>query len=101
MSDYPFAVSLPTARRLEESGDGLADGIVFSVSSSRESRPSVAAARRNVREVLEENLDRSIDPWRDVETGEELELVRGWFNIIAPEESGAVAFCVSDGNFSA
>jgi hypothetical protein len=99
MSEYPFAVGLPTARRLEKDTDGLADDVVFSVSQFPRATPQrIEAARKNVREVLDENLDRSVEPWRDVEMGEELELVRGWFNIVAPEESGAVAFCVSDGN---
>ena len=78
MSEYPFAVSLPTARRLEESGDGLADDVVFSLSQfPRATAARINAARKNAREVLEENLDRTTDPWTDVETGERLELVRG------------------------
>ena len=58
----------------------------------------IEAARKNVREVLEEDLDRTTDPWTDKATGERLELVRSYFNIIDPAESGAVAFTISDGN---
>ena len=97
MSEYPFA--LPTARRLEQDSDGYADGVVFSVSMfPRATAARIEAARRNVREVLEENLDRTTDPWTDKATGERLELVRSYFNIIDPAESGAVAFTISDGN---
>ena len=58
---------------------------VFSVSQFPRATPQrIEAARKNVREVLDENLDRSVEPWRDVETGEELELVRGWFTSLLP-----------------
>lgn len=58
----------------------------------------IEAARKNVREIPDERLDRSTDPWTDRQTGEEFELVRSYFNIVDPASSGAVAFVVSDGN---
>ncbi len=99
MSD-PYALgNVPTERRLEQDSDGLPDGVTFSVSRfPHATKARIAAARKNVREVLDENLDRTTDPWTDRETGEAYEMVRGFFNIVAPAESGAVAFTVSDGN---
>ena len=100
MSD-PYALgNVPTGRRLEQdTDDRLPDGVTFSISRFPRATPKrVAAARKNAREIPDERLDRSVDPWRDRETGEEYEMVRSFFNIVAPEESGAVAFTISDGN---
>ena len=78
---------------------GLPKGVVFSISKFPRATPQrIAAARKNAREILDENLDRSTDPWTDRETGETYELVREFFNIVDPGASGAVAFTVSDGN---
>ena len=99
MGETPWAIGLPTARRLEQDSDELPDGVVFSVSQfPRATAARVAAARRNVREVLEEDLDRTTDPWTDKLTGERLELVKSYFNVIDPAECGATAFVISDGN---
>jgi hypothetical protein len=97
---HPYSFGLPEGRRLVQDGDdGLADGVVFSVSRfPRVTAKRVEAAREFAREIPDERLDRSTDPWRDRETGEEFELVRSWFNIVDPASSGAVAFTVSDGN---
>ena len=64
MSD-PYALgNVPTGRRLEQdSDDRLADGVAFSISRfPRATKQRVEAARKNAREVLDENLDRSTDP---------------------------------------
>ena len=103
MSDpytHPFAFGLPEGRRLDESGeDRLADGVVFNISRfPRATAKRIEAARKYIREIPDERLDRSVDPWRDRETGEEFELVRSHLNIVDPASSGAVAFTVSDGN---
>ena len=103
MSDpltHPYAFGLPEGRLLDESGeDRLAEGVVFNISMfPRATAKRIEAARKYIRDIPDERLDRSVDPWRDRETGEEFELVRSFFNIVAPAESGAVAFVVSDGN---
>ena len=100
MSD-PYALgNVPTGRRLDlDTDDRLADGVAFSISRfPRATKQRVEAARKNAREIPDERIDRSTDPWRDRETGEEFELVKSYFNIVAPAESGAVAFTISDGN---
>ena len=103
MSDpliHPYAFGLPEGRLLDEGEDDRhADGVVFSISMFPRATPQrIEAARKNVREIPDERIDRSVDPWRDRETGEEFELVRSFFNIIDPASSGAVAFTISDGN---
>ena len=96
---HPVSFGLPEGRRLDEPSDGLSKGVVFNISKFPRATPQrVAAARKNAREVLDENLDRSTDPWTDRETGETYELVREFFNIVDPGASGAVAFTISDGN---
>ena len=73
--------------------------MVFNISRfPRATAKRIEAARKYIREIPDERLDRSVDPWRDRETGEEFELVRSHFNIVDPASSGAVAFTVSDGN---
>ena len=57
----------------------------------------IEAARKNLPEIPDERIDRSVEPWRDRETGKEYDLVRSFLNIIDPAPSGAVAFTVSDG----
>ena len=50
----------------------LADGWPSAISRFRRATQArVEAARKNAREISDENLDRSVDPWRDRETGEE------------------------------
>ena len=99
---HPVSFGLPEGRRLDEPSDGLSKGVVFNISKFPRATPQrIAAARKNAREVLDENLDRSTDPWTDRETGETYELVREFFNIVDPGASGAVAFTISDGTFSA
>ena len=64
---------------------------------ARATEQRVEAASRNLPEIPDERIDRSTDPWTDRETGETYELVRGFFDILLPAASGAVAFTVSDG----
>ena len=103
MSDplvHPYTFGLPEGRMLDvEGGDRLAEGVVFNISMfPRATAKRIEAARKYIREIPDERLDRSTDPWTDKETGEEFELVKSYFNIVDPASSGAVAFTVSDGN---
>ena len=73
--------------------------VVFSISMFPRATPKrIEAARKNIREIPDERIDRSTDPWTDKETGEQFELVKSHFNIVDPASSGAVAFTISDGN---
>jgi len=94
---HPYAFGLPEGRLLNEGAeDRYADGVVFNLSIFPRATPQrIEAARRNVREIPDERLDRSTDPWTDRETGEELELVSSWFNVVDPAASGAVAFTIT------
>ena len=97
--EIAFSLGLPEGRRLEQPGGGLEAGVFGNISQfPRATDERVEAARKNAREIPDERLDRTVDPWRDRETGEEFELVRSYFNIVDPASSGAVAFTVSDGN---
>ena len=103
MSDpliQPYSFGLPDGRRLEEDGDDRLDaGTVFNISRFPRATPKrVEAARKYIREIPDERIDRTTDPWTDKETGEQFELVKSHFNIVDPAASGAVAFTVSDGN---
>ena len=96
---HPYSFGLPTGGRLDqEADDRFANGVVANICTLPRATPQrVEAARRNVREIPDERLDRSVDPWRDRETGEEFELVRSFFNVVDPAASGAIAFTVHDG----
>ena len=104
MSDpltHPFAFGLPEGRLLvdEDGEDRYAEGVVFTISQfPRATAKRIEAARKYVREIPDERLDRTTDPWTDRETGEAFELVKSHFNIVDPATSGAVAFTISDGN---
>ena len=100
MSDpltHPYSFGLPDGRLLDETTDDrLDEGTVFNISQFPRATPKrVEAARKYAREIPDERLDRTVDPWRDRETGEEFELVTSHFNIVDPAASGAVAFTVS------
>ena len=103
MSDpltHPYVFGLPEGRMLDvEDGDRLAEGVVFNISMFPHATPKrVEAARKYIREIPDERIDRTTDPWTDKETGEQFELVKSHFNIVDPASSGAVAFTISDGN---
>ena len=95
MTDGPFIYGVPEGRVLETGGGEDAVGNICSLPRATPQR--IEAARRNVREIPDEHLDRSVFPWRDRESGEAFELVRGYFNPVDPEASNATAFVVSDG----
>ncbi len=95
----PFIYGVPEGRVLDQTGGAYAEGVFGNISQFPRATPQrIEAARKYMSEIPDERLDRSTDPWRDRETGEEFELIRGFLNIVDPASSGAVAFTVSDGN---
>jgi hypothetical protein len=75
--EIAFSLGLPEGRRLDPPGGGLGDKVFGNVSMfPRATEARVAAARQYAREVPDERIDRSTDPWTDRETGETYELVR-------------------------
>ena len=101
MSDpltHPYSFGLPTGRLLDVDSGGYPEGAVGNICPlPRAISQRVEMMRKRLPEVSDENLDRSVHPWVDTETGETYELIRGHLDVIAPESSGAVAFVVSDG----
>jgi hypothetical protein len=92
MSDW---ASLPTGWRLEEpEHDPNYYGTVGVLQHADEA--SLRLARRNLREIAEEGIEGSGLYLTEKATGETLEVITAFVDLIDPKSSGAVAFCVRD-----
>jgi hypothetical protein len=70
MSDAPIHhyVGLPTARVLEGNSEGLGEGVFGNISQfPRATAARIDSARKNLAEIPDERIDRTVDPWRDRE----------------------------------
>ena len=94
MSDAWF--SLPTGRRVEDAPERPAGR--FGVLRPATDELRAALRKRGVREIPEDKIVRHQGGrYWTAEDGEELELVRGFLDPVAPAESGCVAYAVRDG----
>jgi hypothetical protein len=88
--------SVPTGRRLEGAPDRPAGR--FGVLRPATDELRAALRKRGVREIPEDKIERHEGGryWTDTVNGEELELIRGFVDVVAPGESGCVAYAVRD-----
>ena len=102
MSEPMVFGNVPVGRRLDANrGDGYADGVFGIVSRFPRATKRRSASTQHARTSARFPTSAWTVPSTlgvIVETGETFELVRSYFNIIDPAESGATAFVVSDGN---
>lgn len=63
----------------------------------RADKARLELARRNLREIKEKDLEGQGLQLLDTTTGETLEVVTAFVDLVDPKESGVVAFCVRDG----
>ena len=100
MSDDGLRIfgSVPTGWQIPSAPDRPAGQ--FGVLRPATDELCAALRKRGVREIPEDKLVRHDGGryWTDTENGEELELVRGFVDPVAPDEAGCVAF-VSRGGY--
>jgi hypothetical protein len=84
-------MSLPVGRRLEAAPDRPAGR--FGVLRPATDELRAALRKHSVREIPEDKIERHEGGryWTDVETGEELELVRGFVDPASPGATGCLA----------
>ena len=88
-------LSLPTGRRLEQPDhDPNHVGTVGVLRRADEA--SLRAARRNLREIAEKDIEGEGKYLLDKTSGETLEVITSLVDLVNPKSSGAVAFCVRD-----
>ena len=96
MSDGMIFGDLPTARQLP----GEPDRPAGTFGPLRAATPDlVDVLRRHIREIDADNLERHDGGiyWTDTATGDELELVRGFVDPVAPGEANCIAFAIRGG----
>jgi hypothetical protein len=99
MSDDRW-LSLPTGRRLEQPGGDYDPNTWGRVGPlHRADKESLRLARRNLREIAEKDVEGQGKHLLDRTTGETLEVVTTFVDLVDPKASGAEAFVVRDGWF--
>ena len=89
-------MDLPTGRKLEQPGQDR--GYVGEIGPLRRAdEKSLQLARRNLREIAEEDIEGQGLYLLDKTTGETLEVVTSFVDLIDPKLTGTTAFCVRDG----
>ena len=95
MSDAPqiFVGGLPTGRQLPGAPERPLGRFGTLPAASDE---LLAVLRRHVREIPQDDLERMPGGryWKDLASGEELEIARGHVDPVAPQAAGCVAFSV-------
>ena len=90
------SMSLPTGRRLEEHDyDPSYFGTVGPL--SRADEPRLRLARRNLREIAEKDIEGDGKYLLDKKSGETLEVIVNFVDLVDPKLTGATAFTVRDG----
>ena len=88
--------SIPTGRKLEQPGHDPAHyGTIRVLHPADEGR--LKLARRNLREIEAENLEGEGRFLLDKSSGEALEVVVHFVDLVEPKLTGTTAFCVRDG----
>ena len=89
-------MSLPTGRKLEQPNHDLnCQGTVGVL--RRADKDRLELARRHLREIAEKNIEGQGLHLLDKTSGETLEVITSFVDLVDPKESGVVAFCVRDG----
>jgi hypothetical protein len=96
MSDNGIWMDLPTGRKLEQPGyDPNYVGTLGPL--RRADEPSLRLARRNMREIAEKDVEGEGRFLLDKSSGETLEVVTSFVDLVEPKSSGATAFTIREG----
>ena len=96
MSDGKTWFALPVGRKLESAPERPAGRFGVLRPATNELRATLS--KHGVREIPEDKCERHPGGrfWTDVESGEELELVRAYVDPVSPDVAGCVAYTVRD-----